>query len=137
MARRLTFIDDVLALSEHQRVERDERERVEANNERPLTNDERRKAPRVPPDCTPWPRDALLRPGQEVVLLNVSRGGALVESGNRMTPGVRTELQLLGAVRRIIRGRIERCHVSALDPLRYRGAIVFEERLDWRDDYGG
>ena len=137
MARRLTFIDDVLALGERKRVEGSGPERVGPNDGRPTTNDERRTAPRVPPDCTPWPRDARLRPGQDVVLLNVSRGGALVESGNRMTPGVRTELQLLGALRRIIRGRIERCHVSALEPLRYRGAIVFEERLDWRDEYGG
>lgn len=65
------------------------------------------------------------------MLVNVSRGGVLVESGLRLNPGTRTELQLSGEARRNIRGRIERCRVTALDPLTYEGAIVFEEVLDW------
>jgi hypothetical protein len=92
---------------------------------------DRRHAPRVPPQQTPWQGPALLRPGQAVVVVNVSAGGALVHSGTRMTPGTRTELQLSGTSRRSIRGRVERCRVTALDPLRYEGAIVFDERLDW------
>ena len=91
---------------------------------------ERRGTGRVEPDGTPWPALALLRPGQEVVLINVSRGGALVQSHARMMPGSRTELQLFGACRRQLRGRIARCWVTQLDPLRYQGAIVFDEPLD-------
>ena len=82
------------------------------------------------PDCTPWAELALLRPGQDVRVINVSRGGALLESGTRMKPGARTELQLFGATRRSLRGRIDRCRVSGLDPLRYQGVVVFDERLD-------
>ncbi len=87
-------------------------------------------AARVTPDRTPWQRLALLRPGQEVVLVNVGPGGALVESLTRMSPGVRTELQLFGASRRSVRGRVERCRVSGIEPLRYEGAIVFDSALD-------
>jgi hypothetical protein len=85
----------------------------------------------VPPDRTPWRDEALLRPGQEVRLLNVSCGGALLESGNRMAPGMRTELQLSGVLRQVVRGRIDRCRVTRLDPVRYEGAMVFDQTLEW------
>lgn len=85
----------------------------------------------MPPEQTPWNPLALLRPGQEVRLLNVSCGGAIVESGSRLHPGIRTELQLAGHRRRTIRGRIDRCRVTGLDPLRYEGAIVFDQILEW------
>lgn len=88
----------------------------------------------MPPDCTPWPAAALLRPGQEVRVINVSCGGALIESGNRMIPGLRTELQLSGLQRRVVRGRIDRCRVTELDPVRYEGAIVFDQVLEWPRD---
>jgi hypothetical protein len=91
---------------------------------------ERRVAARVAPDQTPWQPLALLRPGQEVVLVNVSPGGALVESPTRLAPGARTELQLFGGLRCSVRGRLERCRVSGLEPLRYEGAIVFENSLE-------
>lgn len=74
---------------------------------------------------------ALLRPGQPVLLLNISSRAALVESGARLRPGARTELQLARAnARTTIRGRLDRCHVSALEPLRYRGVLIFDERLE-------
>ena len=90
---------------------------------------DRRRAPRVRPAHTPWGDLALLRPGQDVTVLNISGGGALVESSSRMRPGARAELQLIGAPRCMVRGRVHRCHVASLDPLRYRGAIVFDEEL--------
>jgi hypothetical protein len=91
---------------------------------------ERRVGARIPPEHTRWQSLALLRPGQEVVLVNVSPGGALVESPTRLAPGARTELQLFGRPRLSIRGRLERCRVSRLEPLRYEGAIVFEMTLE-------
>lgn len=46
-----------------------------------------------------------------------------------------TELQLAnGGGRMSIKGRLDRCHVSALEPLRYRGLLVFEQRLTWPED---
>jgi hypothetical protein len=92
---------------------------------------ERRTAPRVAPAQTRWLANAVLRPGMPVVLVNISRRGALVESGARLRPGAQTELQLAGAsARTSVRGRVDRCHVTGLDPLRYCGAIVFDEGLD-------
>ena len=76
-----------------------------------------------------------MRPGQEVLVVNLSPGGALVESSARMKPGRRTELQLwetlCGTLRRTIGGRIDRCQVTALEPIRYTGAIVFDQTLQW------
>lgn len=97
---------------------------------RGLNGGERRQAGRVTPERTPWKPLALLRPGQEVRLLNVSRGGALVESATRMLPGGRTELQLSGLRRQTLAGRIARCRVTRIDPVRYEGAIVFDEALE-------
>jgi hypothetical protein len=92
---------------------------------------DRRDTARVDPGHTPWRRSALLRPGQDITVVNLSAGGALVESASRMMPGTRTELQLSGSSRQVVRGRIERCRVAGLEPLRYEGAIVFEDRLEW------
>ena len=82
--------------------------------------------------CRP---DAVLRPGQPVVVLNINSRAALVESDMRLRPGALTELQLAsGNGRRRIKGQLDRCHVSALEPLRYRGLLVFEERLELAQD---
>jgi hypothetical protein len=81
--------------------------------------------------CRP---DAVLRPGQAVVLLNINSRAALVESAARLRPGAATELQLaLRAGRTSVKGRLDRCYVAALDPLRYRGLLVFEQRLELVD----
>jgi hypothetical protein len=82
--------------------------------------------------CRP---DAVLRPGQPVVVLNINSRAALVESDVRLRPGALTELQLARGNRRTsIRGTLERCHVCALEPLRYRGLLVFEARLALADE---
>ena len=96
-----------------------------------IETENRRHAGRVPPEKTPWRRLAMIRPGHEVHVVNLSSGGALVESGARLKPGLRTELHLSGPGRRTIVGRIERCQVTALDPIRYQGAIVFEQHQQW------
>lgn len=82
--------------------------------------------------CRP---DAVLRPGQPVVVLNINSRAALVESHVRLRPGALTELQLAsGSGRTSIRGTLDRCHVCALEPLRYRGLLVFEGRLELASD---
>jgi hypothetical protein len=81
---------------------------------------------------------AVLRPGQPVVLVNISSQAALVESATRLRPGAYTELQLCGGgARASVRARVERCHVVRLDPLRYHGVVVFEERVDLGMDAEG
>lgn len=92
---------------------------------------ERRRERRCPGGGARWQSQALLRPGQPVTLLNISSHAALVESDARLRPGAHTEVQLAGSVTRTrIAGRLDRCYVAALEPLRYRGVVVFDQRVD-------
>ena len=96
---------------------------------------ERRSEPRRSAGSTRCKPEAVLRPGQPVMLINISSRAALVESDARLRPGRITELQLaLAAGRASIRGRLDRCYVAALEPLRYRGVLVFEDRLELADE---
>jgi hypothetical protein len=92
-----------------------------------------------------WQARAILRPGQPVTLLNISSRAALVESAARLRPGAHTEMQLrelhpraaiglpAGALAKVA-GRLDRCYVAALEPIRYRGVLVFDERVDVGDN---
>ena len=99
---------------------------------------ERRRERRRPGGGPRWQVDAVLRPGQPVTLLNISSHGALVESESRLRPGAKTELQLAApGSRASVRGRLERCYVAALTPLRYRGVLIFEHLLAVGDEDAG
>ena len=77
---------------------------------------------------------ARVRPGREVLIVNVSSGGVLVETPHRLMPGSPIELHLRTADRRVsVRGRVLRCAVARLraDDLWYRGAIGFDLELPW------
>jgi|SRR5919201_4653474 hypothetical protein len=76
---------------------------------------------------------AHIRPGHSAVLLNVSAGGALVDTGHRLLPGTAVDLQMRTTNDRIsMRGRVVRCAVVRLRPaVCYRGAIVFDQCLPW------
>ena len=75
---------------------------------------------------------ARLRPGRTAIIIDLSSGGALIETDWRLLPGTRVEMQVgdpLPVFR--VAGRILRCHVALLDGqrIRYRGALVFEKQL--------
>lgn len=92
---------------------------------------ERRGERRWPGGGPRFGAGAVLRPGQTVILVNISRRAALVESETRLRPGAQTELQLCGrGARASIRGRVERCQVVGLDPLRYHGVVVFDDCIE-------
>lgn len=92
---------------------------------------ERRRQGRCPGAGPRWQPAAVLRPGQSITVINISSSAALVESGAQMRPGAHAEVQLsCGTVRTLVRGRIDRCCVAALDPLIYRGVILFDQPLD-------
>jgi hypothetical protein len=96
-----------------------------------LAAPERRRERRVPGGGPRFGTGAVLRPGQAVVLINISSRGALVESGGRLRPGAQTELHLCGHdTRARIIGRVERCQVVRLNPVRYRGVVVFDARVE-------
>jgi len=96
---------------------------------------ERRRERRTTGAGPHWQACAILRPGQPVTLLNISSRAALVESAARLRPGAHTEMRLAGSqVRASIGGRLDRCYVAALEPIRYRGVLVFDERVDVGDN---
>ena len=94
---------------------------------------ERRRMPRLAPESTGWSEDAVLRPGLVVRVVNIGPLGALLESTCRLRPGARTELHLTAchADRRlVVGGRVGRCQISRLEPLRYRGAVEFDRMVE-------
>jgi hypothetical protein len=76
---------------------------------------------------------AVLRPGRSVSLVNLSAGGALVESQRPLRPGSSVHLQVIASDRSIgVAARVLRCAVAAIDAegVQYRGALMFQERCE-------
>ncbi|MGE0359653.1 MAG: PilZ domain-containing protein [Vicinamibacterales bacterium] len=93
---------------------------------------DRRHEPRLSADVLGLDADARLTVGVHVRVVNVSRGGALVEQEEWLRPGTRTELRLTRPVDGVepaellaAPGVVARCWVHRLSPLRYRTALVF------------
>ena len=95
--------------------------------------DRRHDARFVPPAAAT--SRATLRPGCVVALVDVSAGGALIEAPRPLRPGARVHLQVTTAARTFaIAAQVTRCLVWSLDPIdgvTYRGALRFEQRIDW------
>lgn len=77
-------------------------------------------------------RTARIKSGPPVVLLDVSAGGALIETEARLQPESEAMLEIISDLRRtLVPFRVVRSQISALDgSLRYRGACVFSQPLD-------
>jgi len=94
---------------------------------------ERRAWPRTPCRGHGLVAGARLLPGRDVQIVDLSCGGALIETRSRILPGARVELQFVGGgAPRRVRGLIVRSHVAGLDRecgITYRGALMFDERL--------
>jgi hypothetical protein len=80
------------------------------------------------------PPAARIRPGRDVIVVDLSSIGILVEGPWRFRPGSRCDLQLGSSSPPVeIRARVLRCFVARLErfaPVRYRTAMAFEGRLD-------
>jgi PilZ domain len=77
---------------------------------------------------------ASVQPGHRARVIDVSAGGALIETSLRLLPGAAIELQVeTGSDHTSVRGHVLRCVVVRLRPtwVCYRGAIVFERHLPW------
>ena len=73
---------------------------------------------------------ARIRPGHNARVVDVSAGGALVETPCRLLPGTSVEIRLATERQHVtVRGEVVRCAVSRLRPLVYRGAIRFDRRM--------
>ncbi len=81
-----------------------------------------------------------VRPGHKARLIDVSSGGALIETNHRLLPGTSVELQVeKEGDRANLRGRVLRCAVIRVRPtwVCYRGAIAFDRHLPWFVDERG
>ena len=83
---------------------------------------------------------ATLRPGHPILVVNISRGGALVEGSRPLRPGTRVMLQVatssgaLGLSALVLRCGVQRLSVE--EGVLYRGALKFDERRDWTREVG-
>ena len=75
-----------------------------------------------------------VRPGHAATVVDLSRGGALIEVGRPLRPGASVHLQFQRGTRRfVLRAHVLRCAVWALggeEGVVYRGALRFETRCD-------
>ena len=88
-----------------------------------------RSSPRFAPTAFPSLKSACLVSGSEVKLINISKGGALLECGERLAPSTRVSLRFItsGGVIQLY-GQVLRSTISHLDGgLRYRSAVAFEQ----------
>lgn len=83
-----------------------------------------------------WTRTARasLRPGSPIAILNISSGGALIESGRPLRPGTRAMLQIATPRGPIgLSALVLRCGVSLVTAdagVLYRAALKFDDR-EW------
>ena len=95
---------------------------------------DRRRAIRRKRTELSWLRELRLRPGLDAVLVNLSAGGALVETPTRLRPGIHTVLLLTGAgASWTVPALVSRAWVAAIEPVHgvvYRGVLVFDEAFD-------
>ena len=75
-----------------------------------------------------------IRPGHPASIVDVSAGGALIETMFRLLPGTSVELHVETSTRHTrVRGEVLRSAVTKLraDGVCYRGAIRFDRHLPW------
>jgi len=77
---------------------------------------------------------ARVRTGHPLVVIDVSRTGALVEAGQPLRPGSEVDVHLENAVRfGRVPAMVVRCAVAAIDitGITYRAALAFKESCEW------
>ena len=75
-----------------------------------------------------------VRPGHDARVMNLSEGGALIETERRLAPGGVADLQLeAGELRHATRVRVVRSYVSRVlpDAMLFRTAVAFERAVPW------
>lgn len=94
---------------------------------------ERRRAPRRSPAADEPLSRVRLRAGRELMVVDLSNAGALVEGSARLLPGTHVDVHLVTVDGRVlVRSRVARayvCHVES-DAIRYRGALAFERAVE-------
>lgn len=103
-----------------------------------LWNVDHRRCPRRIPLSSESLARVRLRTGRELLVVNVSSTGLLVEGRVRLLPGSSVDLHVVsGTGRELVRSQVVRSYVSQLfaDSVRYRAALAFERSLDMSGEY--
>lgn len=99
----------------------------------PASWPERRQFSRKPARELDWVRTVRLRTAGEVSLVDLSAGGALIDSRVPLRPGAALSLDIIGrGLETTVTLQILRCHVAELmaDSARYRGACEFASPIE-------
>jgi hypothetical protein len=103
---------------------------------RNYSSSNRRQWARLEPSAVPFLKSVTFSQGSEVQVVNISRGGILLETEVRLRPQMKIMLKLVtDEVTVKIQGRILRSAISSLQgiPL-YRSAIAFDHPFDMLDN---
>jgi len=98
-----------------------------------MTSADRRRQPRLGQACL----DGLsgrVRPGHVVRVMDLSAGGALIETSRRLAPGGIADMHLeSGELRHDTRVRVVRSYVSHVlpDAITFRCAVALEKEVPW------
>jgi hypothetical protein len=79
-----------------------------------------------------------LRTGRELMVVDVSSGGVLVQGEARLLPGTHVDVHVITPAGRVlVRSRVMRAFVATLsrDRVEYRGALAFERQVDVSSGY--
>lgn len=100
------------------------------------TRIERRNFERFPMDG--WFADLVVRvrPGLPVDVREVSARGCVIDTNRSLLPGARVELAVTSNFgRRLVRGRVMRCHVGHISAsvVRFAAALQFDDVVDWEE----
>lgn len=98
--------------------------------------EEQRRWPRLKPSSVPFLKSVTFNQGTEVQVLNISRGGMLVETEVRLRPQIKVTLKMVtsdGLVK--LQGVVLRSSIVSLEKgPRYQTAISFENPFHMLDD---
>ena len=105
-------------------------------NKRDLSEANRRQYLRLKPAAVPFLKSVAFNQGFEAQVVNISRGGILLETDVRLRPQMKIFLKLVtteGVIK--MEGQIIRSSISSLNGVpRYQSAIAFEHPFHMLDD---
>jgi hypothetical protein len=103
---------------------------------RDLAEENRRQYLRLKPSAVPFLKSVAFNQGFEAQVINISRGGILLETDVRLRPQMKILLKLVttdGVIK--MEGQIIRSSISSLKGVpRYQSAIAFEHPFNMLDD---
>jgi hypothetical protein len=108
---------------------------LKGSKKKQFSGSNRRRWARLPPSDIPTLRSVTLNQGSEVKVIDISAGGMLLESEQRLRPQMKILLKLVtseGVFR--VSGSVLRSSISSLKGvLRFQSAIAFEHPLQMLD----